>query len=533
MNPQVSAYSTGTITINAPANSPPTLSIAQPDGVSDTVTQGDSYSITYTLADTDNTVTAAFSYDTNSSGLDGTVISGACATAAEGSGVTCSWNTTGVTPGSYYVYGITNDGVNPQVSAYSTGTITINAFPIINVSAVTPNAGAVGGGTSVTISGSNFQSGAAITFDGISATDIVFTNSTTLTAKTPAHAAGMVDVMVTNPDMTSDTLVSGFTYTSLPVVTLTASPLTIFTDESVIINWSTENATACTASGAWSGAKAISGNETITITTVDTFTYALECSGVGGSGSGSVSVLVTPRTALKEPGILFRFDGFAYPNGKVFLYDNGAPFSQLASDLAGRFATSFRLASVAEKHLFSVIAHDKEGNVSPSKTFPTELYERGGLIDVLIAPTIMLHKRAFSSNESVRIFGYATPGNKVRVEIDGTIVGTVSTTASGYYATSAPLSALAKGDHKARAAQVTSQSRTSDYSLLKAFQIADSFTVHADLNNDGKLTISDWSIFLNSWSSREDTARRKIDFNNDGKITIFDLSVFLSSFRKK
>ena len=423
--------------------------------------------------------------------------------------------------------------MNPQVSAYSTGTITINAFPIISVSAVTPNAGAVGGGTSVTISGSNFQSGAAITFDGISATDIVFVDGSTLTAKTPSHAAGMVDVTVINPDMTSDTLVSGFAYTSSPVVTITASPLTIFTDESVIINWSTENASTCQASGAWSGTKAISGNETITVATAGTYAYALECSGTGGSGSGSVSVFVTSPTARKEPGVLFRFDGFAYPNGKVFLYDNGAPFSQLVSDLAGRFATSFRLASIAEKHLFSIIAHDKEGNVSPSKTFPTELYERGGLIDVLIAPTIMLHKRAFGNTENLRIFGYATPGNKVQIEIDGKIVGTVPTTASGYYATSAPLSALAKGDHKARAAQVTSQSRTSDYSLLKAFQIADPFAVHADLNNDGKLTISDWSIFLNSWASRDDAIKKKIDFNNDGKITIFDLSVFLSSFRKK
>lgn len=108
-------------------NAPPTLSISQPDGVSDTVTIGDSYNIIYTLADTDDTVTVAFSYDTDNTGLDGTAITSACATAAEGSGVTCSWDTTGVTPGSYYVYGITNDGVNPQVSAYSPGQITINA----------------------------------------------------------------------------------------------------------------------------------------------------------------------------------------------------------------------------------------------------------------------------------------------------------------------------------------------------------------------------------------------------------------------
>ncbi|MDP3042859.1 MAG: hypothetical protein Q8N21_00425 [bacterium] len=118
---------------NPAANSAPTLSISQPDGVSDTVTVGDLYNITYTLSDTDDVVTAAFYYDTNNTGLDGTTISGACATAAEGTNATCSWDTTGMTPGSYYVYGTTTDGVNPQVSAYSSGTITINAAAVVSV----------------------------------------------------------------------------------------------------------------------------------------------------------------------------------------------------------------------------------------------------------------------------------------------------------------------------------------------------------------------------------------------------------------
>ncbi|UCD36344.1 MAG: hypothetical protein JSU90_05805, partial [Nitrospiraceae bacterium] len=91
----------------------PTLNIDDPDGTSDTVSVGDNYSIQYDLADTDDTVTVAFYYDTDSSGLDGTAITGACATAAEGTDATCTWDTTGMSPGTYYVYGITNDGTNP------------------------------------------------------------------------------------------------------------------------------------------------------------------------------------------------------------------------------------------------------------------------------------------------------------------------------------------------------------------------------------------------------------------------------------
>lgn len=111
--------------VSAGTNSAPTLSVSQPDGVSDTVNVGQAYNITYDLADTEDVVTAAFYYDINATGLDGTTITGACATAAEGTSATCSWDTTGMTPGSYYVYGITNDGVNPAVNTYSSGVITI------------------------------------------------------------------------------------------------------------------------------------------------------------------------------------------------------------------------------------------------------------------------------------------------------------------------------------------------------------------------------------------------------------------------
>jgi hypothetical protein len=111
-------------------NLPPALSISEPDGIGDTVDAGDPYNITYTLSDPDNIVTAVFFYDVDNTGLNGTAITGACSGAAEGTGVTCMWDTTGMPSGSYYVYGITNDG-SGQVSAYSPGMITITGVPMI------------------------------------------------------------------------------------------------------------------------------------------------------------------------------------------------------------------------------------------------------------------------------------------------------------------------------------------------------------------------------------------------------------------
>mgnify|MGYP001612209220 FL=1 len=130
-----SSWSTNYTFSSGTCNVAPTLTVSQPDGTGDTVNVGDLYNITYDLADPDNVVTAAMYYDTNATGLDGVAITGACATAAEGTGVTCSWNTTGMTVGTYYVYGITNDGVNPAVNDYSPGVITINAPPAVTADA--------------------------------------------------------------------------------------------------------------------------------------------------------------------------------------------------------------------------------------------------------------------------------------------------------------------------------------------------------------------------------------------------------------
>src|SRR5262249_52103154 len=78
-----------------------------------------------------------------------------------------------------------------------------------------------GGGTFVSINGAGFSQGATVTFGGVPATN-VSSSDTSVTATTPAHAAGNVNVVVTNPNSTTVTSVNGFQYV-LPTIT-TISP---------------------------------------------------------------------------------------------------------------------------------------------------------------------------------------------------------------------------------------------------------------------------------------------------------------------
>jgi hypothetical protein len=100
---------------------------------------------------------------------------------------------------------------NPGATLSMSFAINLAASP--TVSGVAPNSGPTGGGTNVTISGTNFVSGATVSFGGTAATNVTVASSTSITARTPAHAVGAVTVTVTNPDTQSGTLASGFTYT--------------------------------------------------------------------------------------------------------------------------------------------------------------------------------------------------------------------------------------------------------------------------------------------------------------------------------
>jgi PKD repeat protein len=82
------------------------------------------------------------------------------------------------------------------------------------VSSVSPNSGPPSGGTSVTITGAGFVTGATVKFGNVSATNVNVANGTSITATTPAQAQGTVNVHVTNPDTQSGTLVNGFSYVS-------------------------------------------------------------------------------------------------------------------------------------------------------------------------------------------------------------------------------------------------------------------------------------------------------------------------------
>lgn len=81
----------------------------------------------------------------------------------------------------------------------------------------------------------------------------------------------------------------------LPTVSLSASATSVEYGGGVTLSWSSSNATSCSASGDWSGGRAVAGSTELTGIRANQ-NYTLTCSGKKGSASQSVSIGISDPT---------------------------------------------------------------------------------------------------------------------------------------------------------------------------------------------------------------------------------------------
>jgi len=105
--------------------------------------------------------------------------------------------------------------INPDTVGLADGGASLPALftilPPPTLTALHLPVGSTAGGETVTLTGTGFVAGATVSFGGLAATNVTVVNGTTLTAITPAHGAGVVDVSVVSSGVTV-TLVQAYTY---------------------------------------------------------------------------------------------------------------------------------------------------------------------------------------------------------------------------------------------------------------------------------------------------------------------------------
>ena len=198
-------------------------------------------------------------------------------------------------------------GLFVLVFAFIITIVPIKVFAITSsptISSIAPAFGIVNGGTSITITGTQFASGVAVTVGGTSATNIVMVSATQITATTPSGTAGAKDVVVTNADTGTITSTGGFTYVASP----TAVNLGSLTNFAVFSNTAISN----------TGTTAITGDI--------------------GTGPGVTSTAIT-GFALSTPPTTFATSSLV--SGNVYAYDYNIPTPTKEQNASSDLTTAY------------------------------------------------------------------------------------------------------------------------------------------------------------------------------------------------
>lgn len=269
--------------------------------------------------------------------------------------------------------------------------------------------------------------------------------------------------------------------------------------------------------------------DTSTPTPTPTFTEAppVVNSG-GGGGGGSIS---TPASIV--------FSGKAFPGATLGVYLMGKESGQalIGDEFKTQTDGSFKKEitnSIEGKTLYGLLIKDTNGNIGKSKFFTYDIRFNTTVLqeNILFAPTIKVNKSAFVRKELLSAFGYAAPGNKMELVVDGKVYADTQATDTGQYQIYADTNNMSLGIHTLRTRQIDTPSKTiSDVSEAKIIRIGVFSFSNIDFNQDGQINVSDWSLFLSQWSSADPAVRIADDINGDSRLDASDFSVFLTSFQ--
>jgi pimeloyl-ACP methyl ester carboxylesterase len=409
---------------------------------------------------------------------------------------------------------------NPDAQSATLASGFTFVVPAPTITAVTPTAGTTAGGTAVTITGTNFASGASVTIGGTAATSVTVVSSTQITATTPAHGAGAVNVVVTNADAQSATLTSGFTFV-VPAPTITAITPTSGT---------TAGGTAATITGANfnSGASVTIGGAAATSVTVVSSTQITATTPAHAAVAANV-VVANPdaQSATLTSGFTFVVPAptitaitptSGTTTGGTAVTITGTNFASGASvTIGGTAATSVTVVSSTQITATTPAHAAGAANVVVTNADAQSATLASGFTFVVPAPTIS----AIAPTSGTAVGGTAVTitgmnfASGASVTIGGTAATSVTVVSSTQITATTPA-------HAAGAVNVVVTNPDAQSATLASGFTYVAAALPGDANGDGQVTVADVFYLINNLFAGGPGAVAG-DANGDGQVTVADV----------
>lgn len=221
------------------------------------------------------------------------------------------------------------------------------------------------------------------------------------------------------------------------------------------------------------------------------------------------------------PDSTVTFSGYAAGSSTVTFKDNTVVSGTVITLPSGTFNKT--IVSTPGLHDFAVYFTDTSGRTTPETLFNSvnlPYHSDTPISNVHLPPTIDLTKTSIVNGEGVTVLGQGSPGSTIHVFLNGVeiytaVVGAGSdwqyTLNSGYQI----------GSNTFNAYLTRAGLSDSNNSFDKTLTVGS--CRRSDLNCDGQVNLTDFSILLYYWDSSWPTA----DTNHDGVVGLIDFSIML------
>jgi cysteine-rich repeat protein len=253
--------------------------------------------------------------------------------------------------------------------------------------------------------------------------------------------------------------------------------------------------------------------------------------GGGGSGGGGSSSSGGSDTELGDTTVTLQ--GKAYPNVTVNILIDGEAVGTVRTNSQGEFL--FTTETDPGTTSFGFWATDSAG--TRSATFNTTFDVTQGAVTnvngILVPPTIRANDTTVNPGDTITMSGQTVPNVTVEVVIDNNAL-TLTTTSngSGNWSVAFDTSRVSIDTHTAKARFVEGSSVLRTFSTygtaISLFVGVEGQAVsNSDLNRDGSVDLTDFSILIFWWGSPGGNSNPPADINGNGNVGLEDFSILL------
>jgi cysteine-rich repeat protein len=262
-------------------------------------------------------------------------------------------------------------------------------------------------------------------------------------------------------------------------------------------------------------------------------TCQIEPAGSGGGGSSGGSSGGGGGSSVDLGDTLINLAGQAYPSQTInFLLDNEA-VGTVNADSNGDF--EFAIEASPGTATVGLWANDSEGtrSITFNNTFDVTQGAVTNLNSIILPPTIRAESQNIDPGNPIELAGQSVPDATIELHFnDSEIIESTESDDDGEWELSFDSSRLAVAEHSVRARSISGseqlQSESSFSNTLQLFVGVDGqITTPSDLNRDGSVNLTDFSILIFWWETDGGDSDPPADINDDGTVSLADFSILL------